>query len=621
MIRPFAGVLDLGDGSGRTRALDALPQTRDAEAAAVAEAGELIVAASGAIDREDGITCIVDGGLYNSAELAAELGLLASAPPQAVLARGFRRWGSAVAERLRGEYGAVVWDERDRRGVLLQDQMGVRRVFFMSDGRRLWFASEVRDLLALLPSRPAPDRTAVAFWVSALAPPEGQTLYEGVFGLETGHLVEIDQSGWKPRRYWQATFQQPPSISEEELTEEIRASLRRSVAWRLPSDSPSGVLMSGGLDSTSVAALADDISDEGAVAFSTMFPNHPYVDESEWIEPMESRGGLKVIRHAAPGPGLLASGLEYLREWELPLHAWSEAWIQPLLRKADGQGVSVLLDGEGGDELFGTRYYLIADLLRRGRPLQAARLTLGLPDYVNRAPRKAFLEAFWQYGIAGVPPGVAERAWHRLGFRKGAAPWWASDDCAERVKAGGVPSWRSLDGPRWWAFHTHIFTTRLHGFGLLDHVRRRGEQAGLEARHPLLDLDLYELMMRIDPMLSSRGERNRPLLREAMRGRLPDHVRLRSQKTPFDPVMMGALNGPERAGLEMILGNATHVWDYADPKGVHELLEKPPLEQRDPVAVWASHVLRLAAIEVWLRYQEDPSVQERLLRDQRIAVA
>ena len=113
-----------------------------------------------------------------------------------------------------------------------------------------------------------------------------------------------------------------------------------------------------------------------------------------------------------------------------------------------------------------------------------------------------------------------------------------------RLREGSERSWRELDGPRWWAALAFSLTDGIHAFGILDHVRRRTAQHGLEARYPLLDLDLFELITAVPPRACSTGDLTRPLLRRAIAGRSPDAVRLRPDKSVFDDVVDAALRDP-----------------------------------------------------------------------------
>jgi asparagine synthase (glutamine-hydrolysing) len=561
----------------------------------------------------DGILCALDGGVYECEALAAEIGLAEPATPEEVLARAYRRWGTGLAPRLRGEFTLLLWDPRERRGLLVQDQLGMRRLTLRRQGARLWFATELRDLLALLTTRPGPDPVAVSHWLTGRAAPGGATLYAGVECLGPGRLLELGRDGARLRHYWRPRYRQPLDLPREELVATVRAGLERAVARRATPGAPLGVLMSGGLDSTSVAALAQRAGGEGAIGLSTVFPDHPSIDESPWIEALEDATGLPGVHLAARGQGIVASGLEYLDRWQLPLHAWNEAWTQPLMARAAELGIAAVLSGEGGDEVFGSRLYLTADLLRAGRPLAAARYARGLPEAGGRAPRRVLARVLWEFGLAGAPSAGRVAAWRRLCRRRGEPPWWARNEMAARLGDGEEEDWRSLPGPRWWAALTHGLTEGAHGFGLYDHARRSAEAAGLEARHPLLDLDLFELMLRAPPPICAEGRLTRPLLRAAMAGVSPDSVRLRPDKSVFDDLVTGALVGPELPALRLLLAEPREVSAYAKPAAIAGLLERPPPNQRGDAGAWGEDLLRLAAVEAWLRSQADPELPRRLL--------
>jgi asparagine synthase (glutamine-hydrolysing) len=517
-----------------------------------------------------------------------------------------------MAPRLRGEFTLLAWDRGGRRGLLVPDQIGVRRIVFRRDGRRLWFGSEIRELLAILPSRPGPDPAAVANWLTARPAPEGATLYQGISCLGPGQMLELGLDGCRVVRYWRPRYEGETELRGEELVAEIRRRLEVAVERRMTPGAPVGVMMSGGLDSTSVAALALRAGGGGARAYSATFPDYPAVDESPWVDAFQAATDIPSVRLAARGEGIIAGGVEYLDRWELPLHAWSEAWAQPLLRRAAGDGVEAILSGEGGDELFGSRFALTADLLRGGRPLAAARFARGLPEAGGRAPRRVLAYVLWEYGLKGLPPARLEAGWRRLGLGRGGVPDWAGEAMVRQLRRNREPSWRALEGPRWWALLTDALTAGVHGYGLLDHVRRRAEQSGLEARHPLLDLDLFELMLRVPPAACSEGTLTRPLLRRATAGINPDATRLRPDKSVFDDVVTDALLGPELPALRNLLGEPKELGAFVRTDRVRELVDHPPGPTDPRSGRWGDDVLRLTAVELWLRLQSDRELPTRL---------
>jgi asparagine synthase (glutamine-hydrolysing) len=608
MLKPLAGVLDLGDGSAKERARRELSAIRGKECAQV-DAGPLLAAAGGGIGGRGDVLCAIDGTVHNHKELAEDLSLSHETPPEAVLAAGFRHWDLDLAPRVRGEFSALLWDRERHRGILLCDRLATRRLFLRSDGQRLWFGSEIRDVLALLATRPAPDTVAISHWLTRTSPPEGRTFYEGITGVPWGHLVLLEGSGWSLRRFWLPRYEPPVVRGRTELVAEVDTLLKAAVGRRVPDSEPVGILMSGGLDSTSVAALASKSSPRGAVGFAATFPDYPSIDESGWMDAME-HAGIETVRRPTAGPGIVSTGLDFLLHWEVPLHIWGDAWFQPLLSEAAQRGIKVMLDGDGGDEVFGSRLYLVADLLAKGRIFSAARLARGLPEFGGRAPKRVFAELLWRYGLLGIPSPSLETAWARL-TRRSPAPWWASDMCKHQARPTGS-SWKDADGPRWWRHAAYAMTEAPHSFGLLDHIRRRAEQVGLESSHPLYDADLCDFMLGVPPEESSRGQLSRPLFREAMEGVSPDQVRLRPGKSRFDAVVVDALLGPELPVIREVLGGSGDIAPYVQPGSVDKLLAYEPSGTGEPPAIWASHIIRLTALSVWFRFQEDRAFPEHL---------
>jgi asparagine synthase (glutamine-hydrolysing) len=146
-----------------------------------------------------------------------------------------------------------------------------------------------------------------------------------------------------------------------------------------------------------------------------------------------------------------------------------------------------------------------------------------------------------------------------------------------------------------------------------DHVRRRAALAGIEARHPLVDVDVLELMFRLPPEHAYSSAHSRPLLRQALAGLLPDEVRLRRTKSNFDAVFHEGLAGPDLPALRALLGaDDLRLGDYVVRDAVQGLLERPPSAGPE-LSKWAMRVWRLATAELWLRVQEDGDGLNRLL--------
>jgi asparagine synthase (glutamine-hydrolysing) len=551
--------------------------------------------------------CLLDGFLDNAHELSAELQLPPGSPPEDVLAAGWRRWGRELPARMRGDFALLVWDSERGEGLLARDQLGVRSMFLHDSSGVLCFACETRHLLALLPRRPTPDPVSVAHWITMSNRPGSATLYAGIRRLNPGAMLLLNRDGARERRYWAPRFTEPLGDCEPQLADRARAALERSVRRRIGSEGLTGVLMSGGLDSSSVAAVAAAQAPGRVSAHSAVFPEHPAVDESALIAELRSALQLPGLTAEVRAGGLLASALQAIAAWGLPIRSWGDFWGLPLLRAAAQAGVTVTLGGDGGDELFGPRSYLLADRLRAGHPLQAARLVRRLPGAGYGPPRRDLARMLGSMAVAGAAPYRLHSQLRRR-FAGRDAPSWLRPETVRDLLASEDPlAWKRLDGPRWWANIAHGLTRGIEENGMFEHQRRRAASAGLEARHPLFDLDLVELCLRQPPLATFDPYRSRPVLRAAMAGLVPDAIRLRPQKASFDSVLVDCLTGADGAvARRLVTAPGAELRAYIDWRDVQRVLFDGDRYRREQPFRWMWQVWRLTTAECWLQAQADP---------------
>jgi len=533
----------------------------------------------------DGIRCHLDGHVDNLQELGGDL------------EAAYRQWGADLPERLRGDFALVAWDPKRQEGFLARDQLGVRPLFLAEAGGRLFFASELRDLLGLLPRTPGPDPDGVAHWIALSTRPGTGTLYAGVERLGPGEMLRLGPDGVSRRRYWAPVFREPLDLVPGEWAQRVREGLGIAVRRRLDPERGTGVLLSGGLDSAAVAAVGRD----SLSACSGTFPEHPRADEAELIAELRATLGLSgLVAEVRPG-GLLASVFEHTAAWRAPSLGWGDFWTLPLLRAAVELGIGTVLGGDGGDEVFAPRGYVLADALRRGRPRQVLELARRLPgagSHVGRRREAAMIASLALRGA--LPPRPA--GWS-LPWADGGAPAYLKPSARRRLRRSDDPeAWKRLDGPRWWASAADGLSAGIEATGVFEHQARLARLAGLETRHPMLDLDLVELALRQPPEQTLDPRFTRPVLREAMAGLLPDSVRLRPQKALFESLIVSAMRGPDGAALEGILtAPDAEIGAYVDRERMAaSLFGQGELRERDEFR-WMWQVWRLLTAEVWLR--------------------
>ncbi len=381
-------------------------------------------------------------------------------------------------------------------------------------------------------------------------------------------------------------------------------------------EAPTGVLLSGGLDSSSIAALLRDggSGERPTRSFSALFPDHPSVDEGELVMEVTARLGLEGRRIALSGGSMLGGALAYQERWGAPTISPNLAFHAPLLEDAAAASVEVLFDGEGGDELFGCPAYLLGDLVRRGRPRSAWSLASRLPGLGDRPDPRRVRRIFREFGLKGAAPHALHSLTRRVRGASHYAPAWLTGRAAALEHSTRDPwAWKRVDAPLWWAERSYELTEQREQLGAHDLLRRRNASFGLEGAHPLLDdLELVELLLALPPELSFDPSLDRPLLRASMEGALPDSVRLLPRKSTFDALFVQTLDTTDRPHLTRLLtAPDAEVRSYVRADVVRERLLDAPRERRGGAWAWA--LWRLATAECWLRAQGDPELPQRAL--------
>lgn len=604
MTRSFAGV----------HAADGLIPTPDALLAALSDSGAdivaavpaLVLASTGRGNADRSPLVVVDGWIDNLGELSRELGADPSSKAEELLSLGYRRWGYELLRYLRGRFAIVIWDSEAADGLLATDQLGSRPLFWHTAAGRLTFASEVAPLLRLLPSRPAPDRTSVIRNLVIGFPEHGYTLYEGVRRLEGGHALVLDRDGSRRVRYWAPRYRGTLQISRDEAVRELKSKLQAAIELRTRGENSVGVLLSGGLDSSSVAALTADLKGARRVrGYSAIFPSHPAVDESARLTAVSNALGIRTTQYPVEGGSLIPESLEFLRRWELPAFGPNLLFTLELLRIGARDGIGLFLDGQGGDELFGCSRYLLADRLRHGRLLSAVDLARRLPGGGEGTWKWSLRRILYQFGVKGSVPRAVHRARRSQNPLRFTPQWLTPESARVYVETDEPWLWKSNGGPRWWAYLAETLTRWRERSGSRDLFRREAMLAGVTGAHPFHDdLDLIEFVLQLPPELAFDPDVDRPLLREAMRGLLPDEIRVRQGKNFYTTFYVDYLSRVDRAQIvELLRSPDFRLREYVQPEAVERLLLEPLLSAKGKA--WVMPVWRLFTTECWLRQQEE----------------
>jgi asparagine synthase (glutamine-hydrolysing) len=474
-------------------------------------------------NEDETVHVVQNGEIYNYRELRRELERAGhrfrTHADTEVLVHLYEQHGEGFAARLRGMFAIAIWDAPRRRLVLARDRFGIKPLYYRDEGGQLSFASELRAL-----PRGEIDLDAVEAFLAFNSIPAPLTIFRDARKLPTGHVLVRDERGTRLER-----FARPAPVpvdelrddEEAELVEELRARLRDSVRAHLVSDVPVGVLLSGGVDSALLAALAAQESSEPLRTFSIGFAERSF-DELEDARRVASRYGTEhrelVLR---PDAALLLPALA--DAFDEPF-ADSSALPTYLVSELAASDVKVALSGEGGDELFGGYYTYAADLLanRFGGLAKLVRpLVERLPTSTAKASfdykAKRFVRA------AHLPPLERHHGWKEI---------FSADARAELT--GRESDFDPVDLLRVRFAETKGADelARLQdvdlGIYLVDDLLVKTDRASmahsLEARVPYLDTVVTNMALALPTRHKVRGLSKKVLLRKAAAPLLPGEI-------------------------------------------------------------------------------------------------
>lgn len=541
-------------------------------------------------NEEGNVTVVFNGELFDHLEKRAELEArghrLVKHCDTEIIPHLWEEHQRGMWERLRGQFAIALWAKRGRRLLLGRDRFGICPLYWTRQGDWLLFASEIKALLAsgMVPARP--DRRGIDHVFTFAAMPGPITCFEGVQLLRPGHYLEItpgDDRGRSPeiteRAYWEMDF---PDRGDEErgddppkLVDEFEQVMLRAVDTRLKADVPVGSYLSGGVDSSMIAALACHLKGP-AINTYTIRVDSPELDELDAAN--------LVARHIKTKPPIvqefrdadaLSTYPDLIRAAEAPVLDTSCAALLQLARRVHECGQKVVLTGEGADEwLVGYPWYKSAKALDYldilpGVPLgglaRRAYLRLNkVPQYSREFRRQveasiggpnAWVDA---YGLLSTTKlRFYSESMHAV--RTAEDPWAGLQMPLERAKR-----WHPLNRGVWMAGRVLLGGHLLQAKG--DRVAMH---SSVEVRYPFLDEEVFNFTSRLHPKWKLRGFRDKHLLRLLAERWLPSSVYQRRKvifRAPLDSFHMD----PEPPFIGQLLSDESlRRTGYFDVAAVH----------------------------------------------------
>ncbi len=556
------------------------------------------------ISNEDGSIWIVfNGEIYNFAELRADL-----------IARGhsfkthsdtetivhlYEEEGERCVERLRGMFGFALWDRRANKLFLARDRVGKKPMHYTQVGGAFVFGSEIKSLLQFPGLRREFNPQAISDYLSFGYVPDPLTAFRGIHKLPPGHTLTFQNGRITTRRYWDFSYgeQQTPEQPEAYYVERLRELLAESVRIRLMSEVPLGAFLSGGVDSSTVVAMMARAMDQPVKTFSIGFSEASF-DELKYARLTAER--YKTDHHEfVVTPDVCQLVEEIVWHHDEP---FADASSIPTyaVSKLARQHVTVVLSGDGGDELFaGYERYLVHEG-REGFERIPRWLRRGVMLPLSRAlPRAAYGKQF----LRNVSLDGGARFADSLSY--------FSADAKRELLSGRLSG--VLNGHDSAAAFARIYdepvsTDRLNRLLYLDSktylpgdiltkVDRMSMAHSIEARVPLLDHELIEFVQTIPASMKLRGGTTKHILKQAMSGLIPDEI-INRPKMGFGVPLRKWLNHELREMLRDTLTDKTaRERGLLDPAAVQSLLNEHQRGRRDN----SLHLWGLLTLELWHR--------------------
>ncbi len=523
-------------------------------------------------DSDSTVWLTYNGEIYNHLDLRRELELAGHTfrtdhSDSEVLIHGYKEWGIArLVEKFIGMFAFAIWDARKKRLTIVRDRVGIKPVYFTRAGGRFIFGSEIKALMTVGDVPREVNGTAIAHYLSFMVSPAPLTMFRGVFKLPAGHIMEIEADGSaRARRYWDALpgksgiDEEARGLSGKAATDyyskEILRRLEVAIERRMMSDVPFGVFLSGGIDSSANVALMSRIANQPVKTFTVGFSDHTHLNELEYADKVAKEFQTDHHEIRVDGADMRGYLNDLIISQDEPISDWVCVPLYFVSKLAKDNGVTVVQVGEGSDEQFAgydsyMKYLKLHDRMGSGALkslVGAASPILGALARAMPGRRSVFEQAY----------EISRRInlGHEL-FYGGSNAFWAVhvekylntsaispdprdiDTGVEGLELDGAESGDSgniIDTIAQAVTNTNAsadtltkmihaeFRLRLPEL-LLMRVDKITMSTSLEARVPFLDHELVDLTMDIPRELKVDGYKTKHLLKQALRGVIPDEI-------------------------------------------------------------------------------------------------
>jgi asparagine synthase (glutamine-hydrolysing) len=514
----------------------------------------------------------------------------------------YEEFGPASVELYRGMFAYAIWDREKRRLFCVRDRLGIKPFYYFWDGRVFAFASEIKALLAHPAVSAELEEQVLPEYLAFGYVSEERTLFRGIRKLMPGHHLTLDVNGRQPsldiRQYWDPPSAVPAQASEAELIAETRRRLEETVRMRLMSDVPLGMFLSGGVDSSAIAALTRRLTTGPVKTFSVGYAEEQF---SELSYAAQVAGAIGTDHHEIRvGIDDFFNQLPQLIYHEDEPITWPSSVSLYFVSQLAAAEVKVVLTGEGSDEIFGGyeryRWNLINTRAAGVYGALPAFVRKGLSNQLQTSPLlRASLRRKLRHSFLGRDATVESLFldnFYCAFSREEQNELLGSEP--EAVYGNYLRYWESREGNSLLARMLYA-DQKTYLVELLMKQDQMSMACSIESRVPLLDHKLVEFSTTIPDSLKIRGGTQKYILKRAVEDLLPREIIHRKKMGFPTPVRQWLLDGRAKPLYEALRDRRGFIASIIDSKAMESLISRHLQQQEDAT----DRIWRLLNLQVW----------------------
>ena len=464
---------------------------------------------------------VYNGEVYNFQEIRWQLEKLGhkfkSRTDTEVIVHAYEQWGVKSFDMFNGMWAFCIYDKKKQEMLLCRDRFGIKPLYYCRQDDKIIFSSMISGILAHNIQTSPNVKAIMNFLAYNLEHCDKETFFNNIYSLEPGNFLKYDLKTKRANiEKWYA-----PELKKNVSVEDVCRSFVESVKSQTIADVPIGSCLSGGIDSSAIVCTLDKFLPYKFFTFSFTIPGSP-IDESRYIKEVGRLTKTEQYFTEMNEDDFLSEFPDFVKALEEPVLGLSPYAQYRVMKLAHRQGAKVLLDGQGGDEIFAGYVYYFSyrffDLIKRGKVLQLIKeMYLYLRNFKQLMP-------FGLFAFMLMPKWLKNGLWKMIVNR------WINHNLLEQSAGkGSDPRWQGMSLDE--ALRLTLFSTAIPH--LLRWEDKNSMRWSIESRVPFLDLHLVELALSLGPEQKLQNGKTKVIFKDAIKDILPEMIKNRKDKIGF----------------------------------------------------------------------------------------